>query len=766
MNNFSFTNDKYSIKIDSKTGLVTFLSNRENGKNIVDTLGHFGCAAYTPADTEPTYCQKITRPEPALQLQDKKVLCNQTEEKELEIICKNEEYGVEVSYQFKDDALYINMKAENNIFDQVGLALDLDFMDKKQDGPIEDQLLPNYIYSGSEGSSKFVVFRRISGESVLILGTTPLEAWRIVYDYHTLNGFQLVSRFDSNIKSHSKGCDQTIGARISFHATPLDAVSEAEKVLGICIPRLTVSGGAIGTNIPFTVGDNCKKIEVISPAGNVTSVSVNEPMISLKEEGFYKIKCQSKLSKECGEAVVYSYPDIKTLFIRATDAIDKPYHCDFNLCEGAMWLWSLLIRSRMFGIDKSYEWRIAEHFDENLYLREGDEEHNLERIVPFAHDEFSPYHLYKTSRIQNSVTLALIQAEAFKVYNNRWYLDLSARYMTNLVRDHLSETGALLTNHCGDIGIDYTTVTCCVIGFTEVSQLLRAERDSRWQMLHNAAIKMADHLVKRGLNFPTEGSGGRRFTEEGSISCTALTLLHVYMFIESKPEYLATAEQILKFHDAWNIITPDARMYYSSLRWWETHWEGDADGSGINSGHAWTLWKAEANYLYALCTGDFKRAMNSYCGYITNLCKVRADGGMYTCFTPDYITSKPTPNRVGHQFPQNVDHSMPYYLWCRADKTWFETSGIGVVDGKLTALNGYINNNNGEKEFVSSAIELRTLFVSDGIEEITVPGDNNITIVAENTDNISVVCGFVECKSEHSINVLPINRKITFTTKK
>ena len=109
---------------------------------------------------------------------------------------------------------------------------------------------------------------------------------------------------------------------------------------------------------------------------------------------------------------------------------------------------------------------------------------------------------------------------------------------------------------------------------------------------------------------------------------------------------------------------------------------------------------------------------------------------------------------------------MPYYLWCRADKTWFETSGIGVVDGKLTALNGYINNNNGEKEFVSSAIELRTLFVSDGIEEITVPGDNNITIVAENTDNISVVCGFVECKSEHSINVLPINRKITFTTKK
>ena len=43
----------------------------EKGKNIVDTLGRFGCAAYTPADADVVYCDRATRPEPAIVLQDK-----------------------------------------------------------------------------------------------------------------------------------------------------------------------------------------------------------------------------------------------------------------------------------------------------------------------------------------------------------------------------------------------------------------------------------------------------------------------------------------------------------------------------------------------------------------------------------------------------------------------------------------------------------------------------------------------------------------------
>ena len=766
MSNYTFSNDKYSVVVDKKTGLVTFLSDKDNGKNIVDTLGQFGCAAYTPADADIHYCDRATRPEPAFVLQDKTVLCNETAKTENGVICKNADFGVQIEYEFADDAFYIKMQAKNNIFDQVGLSLDVDFIDKNQDGAYTEQLIPNYTYSGSENSSKFVVFRRVYGDYVLILGTTPLDAWRIVYDYHTLNGFQFVSRFDSNLKPHSSGCNETIGARVSFHSTVQEAICEAEKVLGIAIPVLTVSGGSIGSKIPFTVNDTCTGIDVISPSGTVTLVSLENPTVELLEEGFYKIICKTENTNECGEAVIYSYPDIKSLFIRATDAIDKPYHCDFNLCEGAMWVLSLLIRRRMFGMSESSEWRIQEHFNENLYISDDDPEYNTGRIVPFAQNGFSPYHLYGTSRIQNSINLALIQAEAFKAYNNSWYLDLAARYMTNLVRDHLSDSGALVTDCCGDVGIDYTTVTCCVIGFVDVALLLKAERDPRWKILHDAAVKMADHLVKRGLDFPTEGTGGRHEMEDGSISCTALSLMYVYMFIENKPEYLETAKTILKFHDAWNLITPDARMYYSTLRWWETIWEGDSDGCGINSGHAWTLWKAEANYLYAFCTGDFDRAVKSYCGYITNLCKVREDGGMYTCFTPDYITSKPTPNRIGNQFPKNVDHSMPYYLWCRADKTWFETSGIGLIDGKLVTLNGCLKEENGVNEFVSSAIDLRTLFVNDGVKTTTIQTKNNLRIIAENIKNISILNGFVEYTDANSLLVTPMNDEITFKTKR
>lgn len=77
--------------------------------------------------------------------------------------------------------------------------------------------------------------------------------------------------------------------------------------------------------------------------------------------------------------------------------------------------------------------------------------------------------------------------------------------------------------------------------------------------------------------------------EDGSISCTALSLLYFCMHLEIKEEYLNLAKEILELHNAWRIYTPDARMNGSSFRWWETIWEGDGQGPAISAGHAWTI---------------------------------------------------------------------------------------------------------------------------------------------------------------------------------
>ena len=78
-------------------------------------------------------------------------------------------------------------------------------------------------------------------------------------------------------------------------------------------------------------------------------------------------------------------------------------------------------------------------------------------------------------------------------------------------------------------------------------------------------------------------------------------------------------------------------MHGSSLRWWETQWEGDADGPAICAGHAWTIWRAEADYLYFALTGDKQHLLKSYNGFMTNLSKIHADGKSYSIYNPDMI---------------------------------------------------------------------------------------------------------------------------------
>ncbi len=599
----------------------------------------------------------------------------------------------ELTYKLYDDSLNLILKIKNkNNINSFGLALDLNFIDSGENQDYRKQYIPSFPFE-TENGYKFFGFARPDGKWILFSDSKSSAGWRILYDRkspHVFWGFQFLKNFDSRLGGNVFD-DNPLNIKISFHQNYGDLCKAIENTANIKIPKATTFGGMEGCEIKSSNGKNVKLTD-----------------------GFYTEN----------STTYFGYKNLADLLLRSTNAIKKPYHCNFNLCEGAMWLWALLIRKTLFGDAGKNEYRFQEFLSENICLsKDSVTDADKGKIAAFPHEydgkQYNAFHLYKNSRLQNAVTVAEILLEAWRAYKNEQYLNFSKECIKTLIIDHLTEGGALCCDSCGDIGIDYTTVTACIYGFVDIYRELEALGNKECIIYKEASEKIADHLVKRGLNFPTEGTNGRKEMEEGSISCTALSLLYAYRFIKQKPEYLDFAKELLELHDAWCMPVPDARLYGSTVRWWEANWEGDADGSSINGGHAWTIWKAEADYHFALIEKDINRLIRSYNGYITNFAKVRKDGRMYTCFTPDYITAMPF--KIKHSYPDSTDGSMPYYVWARSKETWFVTSAIIGDDCLNGRLNGDI--------FESAAINLERLFISNPKQKITIKTDKPIEII-------------------------------------
>lgn len=163
-----------------------------------------------------------------------------------------------------------------------------------------------------------------------------------------------------------------------------------------------------------------------------------------------------------------------------------------------------------------------------------------------------------------------------------------------------------------------------------------------------------------------------------------------------KEEYLTFAEDVLKLHESWCMKSEDVHMNRSTMRWWETLWEGDADGPGICAGHAWTLWRAEADFYYGLLKEDGAAFRNSYHAYFTNLIKIRPGGDSYSCYYPDsipggglYERAEEVDQRLKGGYPNTRDHSLSKYLWVRLKDTWWNTCVVLEDEkGAPVVLNG------------------------------------------------------------------------------
>ena len=219
-----------------------------------------------------------------------------------------------------------------------------------------------------------------------------------------------------------------------------------------------------------------------------------------------------------------------------------------------------------------------------------------------------------------------------------------------------------------------------MIPLVDLAKFLENLDKDRSRRYFECAGRMAAYLYSRGLVFPTEGNvteEAEAEMEEGSVSCTALGLLYYCKNVHAEQKYIEKAKEILDLHESWVIRTPLAQMHGSTLRWWETLWEGDADGPALCCGHAWTIWRAEADWLYYSLTGDRCYRAKAWNGFMTNLAKIHPDGKSYSIYNADMINGGGFHDRcedvkfeIAGKYAKQPDSGLSRYVWIRLNDTF------------------------------------------------------------------------------------------------
>lgn len=605
--------------------------------------------------------------------------------------------GFSREYRLDKKGLHISISTTDERVSEFGVLLDLNMMGKHGTS-YERQLLPTSPYTSPDGKHMYCIFTRPDGRCLVAAAETVCDGWKITYDTnaHFINSFSFLASFDASYGGSGR-------KDITVCVAPAENLAEAYRVVGdiYALPcAVPIVSGGFGGEVLLSVSEGVDTV-IVREKGlpeKLVPVLDGAARFALHKYGFAEaVPVKDGISGI--PAVVWNGVDMDDCYRKTSGKLNSIYHGDRNLCEGGCWTWSLLryLKTHEDG-------RLTMAVLDDLRVITGEKKPYIERrsIVPEAQKRFAPYHVFSSSRIQEQFFGVSILLDAYRLFHVDEYLDHAVKALDELLENWTGPDGAIVA--MGDRE-DYTTVTCPVIAVTDMAVFFRDRDPALYEKYRKAAVAMADHVVRRGFDFPTEGAKCDKVEmEDGSISCTALTVLYVAKYLERKPEYIDFAGRILKVHDAWRISSPDARMYGSSMRWWETIWEGDATGPNIDSGHAWTIWRAEALFLYGEMTGNAERLVDSWNAFITNFCKAREDGQTYACYIPDYICGggmdgvrkgqlnwkmiEPLERyHVVHAYPETPDYSLSRYAWVRAADTWMKTAALLDVDGVIVPLN-------------------------------------------------------------------------------
>lgn len=713
----------------------------ETPVDITDGSGNFGKPVYTLKSQDIT---KEKKPE-FTPYNDYSVPYTETENG----ILLNKDFGVSLTAEEADGGIVLEINFTNEDVSACGISLPFSFMGQKNNS-WERQFTASSPYRTADGKHLMFYLVRPDGKNLVCIAENETDGYRINYsDFlcgHYIMGIQLLSQFD-----RAYGRQTRTEKRVKLHIKAVSDYREAlEKASGLWgIPALYYETASGYKNQPFgfSVIGKWDKITVTAPSGK-KEVLKNTAFIP-DEYGIYTATPYNRniAGADCS---FFIHDGLNGMFRRACLSVKqnrdiiigknaegkeifKPAHLtyrgyeDYNLCEHAMWCWADLRYMRAFGICEP----IAGDVKNMLDIITG----NCDcPIYGCTYDDNCLTH--NSSRIQEAYNGVNILLDAYRVFGDKKYLEFAIKVLQRRLKDDLSPEGAILRR--GSDGAtaeiaDYTTVTCMVIPVADMAVLLKEQGDDRFRFFEQCAEKIADFVVKRDLNFPTEGGFNERVNtevEEGSMSCSALTVLYTARFIKNKKEYLDYAEKILKIHDAFTVFTPHPIMFRSSLRWWETIWEGNSDGPAVCYGHAWSVWRAEAGYWFALLTHNDKRLLDSYNCFMTNLAKEDSGGNMYAIYQYEPISSgalAESGEGVDFSdcsgFPKRPDTTISRYVFARGFETWSKTVAV---------LSGYTIGAHTEKGIIIPyAADFEILYIGDISENICVKAPEQIKILSK-----------------------------------
>lgn len=714
----------YTLSISPRAGIVDSLTlpGDPGNVNLVhrDEQTAFGTLIYTKRSIPPRIGPNDSpMGVDSVILQEFRAFAPVVAEGENRIVCQNPVTHHRLTYELAEDHFDLWLDADIADANQVALDLYVPFKDLRQNEPAENHFNPKTLYRSEDRSLCYVYLERAYAPNMLIVALTPSAGWRLLYtDVNPVGGLQMIARFDDNLDPTAAKGAVRFGVRVLFPKTLEEARSTIARQMGIPVVRAPILSGEVGKVLEFTVEGPVAGAELKVPDGTIQPLALRSigpelhmGQVRLDTEGFSLVRAWNAAGAGSDMVLQASAPMLQVL-ARATPKITPEFGSG---AESGYWATALCIARRLIGPDTRSDGMLHSqlvtmgmqgltvagpplapppevakahlaYYERGVYCsarHDGKWFHPMP--IPEPHvwgaKTLAPFNLYRCGRVQEAFSFLTTYVEAARAFGNEAFYEHAVRVALATVRDHVDERGCINSWYAQNDPLphDYTTVIAPLVDLVFLVGEMERRGDGRAAELRQAGIRVADFLVRRGLFFPTEGAAQhRRWMEDGSISCTALSLIYAYWHLERKPAYLEMAKQVLAYHENWRLDVPDARVMDSTFRYWESLWENDGEGHAINAGHPWTLWRAEAAFYLGMATGDAKTLVQSYNGYRTNLCKFMPDGTAYGSFTPDYLPRRLRWMGLAHCYPKTPDHSISFYLWARLTDTWMRT--VAVID--------------------------------------------------------------------------------------
>lgn len=664
------------IDLIAKDGVLQ-LSDRNTGCLVLD--GTPISVSYTLLSDDITKGERKSETSP---YESRQGLFNIAEKSDDRIKLVSDELKAVCSVYKDGKAVSLELVTERDDLSEFGLNLPFNFMGKLNCGGYKNQYLFSSAYRSIGEDYKFCFLKNVNGNDLVVLFDSEADGWKMDYSPyvggHYFVNLKCLANFDKVYNTGSKR--KKLKIKLFTCKGYNDGLKKVSDMLDVPAAYYEKSYSFDGKGRIEFFGE-CDEVREIS-GGKERAFKVIDNYFDYETESHGKVSFVPYRNGKRGfDCSVFIYGDLTENYKKANDAMLSHTLNEGNLCECQCWASAMLRYMQKFGKDDRYIDRLNCFFD---LIMAHDSTKAIARlsVLDVPYQDYPAYHIFKSKRIQEQDFGISIFLDAYKVFGEEKYLTYARNTLDTFIECYQKPDGRIETWQ-NDRYEDYSTVTCLIIPIVDMALFYKDKDASLYQKYYNSAYRLAKYVYDRGFSFPTEGGDSplaEEQIEDGSVSCSALTLLYFCAKLERREEFIVKAKDILDFHDNWQMYNHDANCYHSSLRWWETRWEGDGDGPALCCGHAWTIWRAEADFWYYFLTDNKEYLRRSICAFTTNFAKFDKDGKGKSIYNVDYITGggfgtkSDVKYRIAPRFPDREDIKTARYAYSRAAETIFRLS--------------------------------------------------------------------------------------------